>query len=164
MELNLHQAVKLVSQLRTELNEETEKISDRFTVPLTVNGKSAVTEEKEAEALKVYERIGKLTEDLIAIRREISRANNENGLDDLNIHIQETRKLIKSLKYKIQTANMYGGSSDVVSGVGVVEKGIVNLPMLEAYVKSLEYQVDNVQDKLDEKNSKINIELEFKTR
>jgi len=163
MIINLRQAIKLVAKLRTELNEELRKIDDSLNVPLSVNGKSAVTEEKEQEANVVYENINDLHEDIVKLRIAISQANSAHGLDDTNIDLQETRKLVKNLKQQLQSATAYGGSSKVVSGVGVVEEGIVRKHHFEGMITYLESDAEACQDRLDEANNDIEIEVELKT-
>lgn len=162
MKLNLRQAIKMVAQLREDLNKEQEKISNQFTTPLVVNGESIINNDKLNEVCDSYEQIGKLAGDIITLRNAISNANSENGLTLDSIALQELRKLNRNIESQLENSR-YLCSNDVVSGVGVVEKGVIGEEPLLKFVKDNKTQMVNIQNAMDEANNDIEIEVVLET-
>ena len=162
MKLNLRQAIKMVAQLREDLNKEQEKISNQFTTPLVVNGESVISNDKLNEVYDSYGQIGKLADDIITLRNAISNANSENGLTLESIALQELRKLNRNIERQLENSQYLRGN-DVVSGVGVVEKGVIGEELLLKFVKDNKAQMVNIQNAMDEANNDIEIEVILET-
>lgn len=162
MQLNLRQAIKLVAKLREDLNKEQEKISNKFTMPLIVNGENVVSRERLSEVEETYANIEKITVDIVSLRNEISQANYDSGIASKNIKLQELRKLSRNIQRQLENARYISGN-EVISGVGVVEKGVIKEHYLIDFMKFKEDEMTEIQNSLDEANSSIVIEVDLIT-
>ena len=127
-----------------------------------MDGKDVVNEDVKRKAEDSYERSIDLAMDLILLRTSISKANEENGLTMNSIILQELRKLNRIIENQI-LSTQYNSGTQVVSGVGVVETGIVCREKLEETLESGRKQMKRIQDEMDKANNNIEIEVDLET-
>lgn len=160
MGLTISQGIRLLVELRKQQAHLLSEMS-KLNRTLTVNGKDVVTDDAKNNALAKYQEYKEMTEDIVALRNEINTKNAESGVAELNVKVQEYEKTITNLSHMMSTQYMYESSSDVVSGVGVIEKGFVEEDDIVAYKKNLETEVIAIKNKMDEVNNSVMLELDL---
>lgn len=160
MKLTISQGIRLLVELRKKQTEFKTEIS-KLNRTLTVNGEDVVSGKVRAKALKVYREYEQLTDDIISLRNEINRKNDESGISELNVAVQEYDKVVEELSRLISDQYIYSTSSNVVSGVGVTENGFVEEKSLLDYKKDLEKEIMRIKNQMDEVNNSVTLDLDL---
>ena len=157
MKLTLQQAIFTVSNLTKKQKRLMRTINDDYVVPLKVNGKEIF---EQIQAIAELELINK---DILALKDEINIANTENFIDNKSLFF-----ILEEVRIKRSILSDYldlldSGRTSVETGVGVVQYGTLNRAKINTICEELEKEVNTLSDKIDNINSKIEIEVKLFT-
>ncbi|MDO5360502.1 MAG: hypothetical protein Q4E92_06975 [Jeotgalicoccus sp.] len=170
-ELTLQEAIFTVSNLRTQLNKEYAKFDTEYRVPIAVNNESIINDNKETEVKNSLKKIEQLKHDITALKVAIHHKNTTGTvtIDDNEItasEVLESLKLERDIVNNLQNNTSFDYHRErikTVSGVGIVEEGIINEKEVLAYIEALEVKVNRKSMLIDKFNSTETIELSLKT-
>src|SRR5699024_10638607 len=133
--LTLQEAIFTISNLRRELSKEYEKFSTDYRVPVAVNN----------EKIDNSNRVKQVDESLEKIKS-----------------LKVERDLVQNITNNIDFG--YGRERiKTVSGVGIVEEGIINEEVVREYLEKLEKDVQRKSILIDKFNSTEKIEVTLNT-
>lgn len=169
--LTLQEAIFTVSNLRTQLNKEYMKFDTEYRVPIAVNNESIVNEDKAEEVNASLKKIENIKQDIIALKAGIHYKNTTGKIkiDDAEYtasEVLESLKLERDIVNNLQNNTSFGYHRErikTVSGVGIVEEGIINEKEVLKYIEALEAKVNRKSMLIDKFNSTETVETELKS-
>lgn len=163
----IQQAIFISSKLRTQLNNALDKFNTEFRVPIALNNKSIVSDEKNALVHETIQQIENLKTDITTIKTAVHLANcnaqiEMNGVafspSELLETLKQERRIIQMLENNI--AFGYGQERiKAVAGVGIVEEGIIEERYILEYIKKLEASANQKSMLIDKFNNEHTLEL-----
>lgn len=163
MKLTLQQAIFTVSNLTKKQKRLMRTINDDYVVPLKVNGKEVFEQTQADEMLDKITELELINKDILALKDEINIANTENFIDNKSLFF-----ILEEVRIKRSILSDYldlldSGRTSVETGVGVVRYGTLNRAKINTICEELEKEVNTLSDKIDNINSKIEIEVKLFT-
>ena len=149
MKLTLQQAIFTISNLTKKQKRLLDYIRDNYVVPLKVNGKEVFEQAQADEMLKNLSELDLVNQDIVALKDGINVANSENFIEN------------KSLFALLEEVRLKRESTRVENGVGVVQYGVLNRKELMEKFNKLENEVNSLSEKIDNVNSKTEIEVKL---
>ena len=170
-EFTLQEAIFTVSNLRTQLNKEYTKFDTEYRVPVAVNNENIVNEGKAADVKDSLKKIEQLKHDIITLKAAVHHKNTTGVLtiDDAEYtasEVLESLKLERDIVNNLQNNTAFGYHRErikTVSGVGIVEEGIINEKEVLEYIEKLEVKVNRKSMLIDKFNSTETIEVNLKS-
>ena len=161
MKLTLQQAIFTISNLTKKQKRLLDYIRDNYVVPLKVNGKGVFEQAQADEMLKNLSELGLVNQDIVALKDGINVANSENFIENKSLfalleEVRLKRAVLYDLEYLLKRA-----STRVENGVGVVQYGVLNRNELMEKFNKLENEVNSLSEKIDNVNSKTEIEVKL---
>ncbi|WP_315523320.1 hypothetical protein [Fusobacterium massiliense] len=148
----------------TELNEYvvTEEIRERLTkfFDKYVDSINFPTD----EMLKNLSKLDLINQDIVTLKDGINVANSENFIENKSLfalleEVRLKRNILFDLEYLLKR-----DSTTVENGVGVVQYGVLNKKELMERFNKLENEVNSLSEKIDNINSKTEIEVKLVSR
>lgn len=169
--LTLQEAIFTVSNLRTQLNKEYTKFDTEYRVPIAVNNESIVNEGKVDNVKDSLKRIENLKDDIIVLKAAVHYKNTTGTItiDDTEhtaSEVLESLKLERDIVNNLQNNTSFDYHRErikTVSGVGIVEEGIINEEEVLEYIEALEVKVNRKSMLIDKFNSTETVEVTLKT-
>lgn len=169
--LTIQQAIYLSSTLRSQLDREVEKFQTDYRMPIAVNGKSIVTDEKSEQVLSSLNRIDALKKDIMTLKTAVHHANSSFEISYQNEQhtassLLEQLKLDRQLINRLRNATTFGYGQErmkTVSGVGVVEEGIIEEKKIQRYIEQTEQSADEKSMLIDQFNATTTIDVALLT-
>jgi len=167
--LTIQQAIFISSKLRTQLDNAIEKFRTEFRVPIALNNKSIITEEKNELVHETIRFIESLKTDISNLKTAVHRANC-NAQIEFEEQVFTPSELLESLKIERNIVNMlennvsfgYGQERiKAVAGVGIVEEGIIDELYVRNYMERLESSANKKSMLIDRFNNEYTIEIEL---
>lgn len=163
MKLTLQQAIFTVSNLTKKQKRLMRTINDDYVVPLKVNGKEVFEQTQADEMLDKIAELELINKDILALKDEINIANTENFIDNKSLFF-----ILEEVRIKRSILSDYldlldSGRTSVETGVGVVQYSTLNRAKINTICEELEKEVNTLSDKIDNINSKIEIEVKLFT-
>ena len=149
MKLTLQQAIFTISNLTKKQRRLLDYIRDNYVVPLKVNGKEVFEQAQADEMLKNLSELDLVNQDIVTLKDGINVANSENFIEN------------KSLFALLEEVRLKRESTRVENGVGVVQYGVLNRNELMEKFNKLENEVNSLSEKIDNVNSKTEIEVKL---
>lgn len=165
--LTLQEAIFTVSNLRTQLNKEYTKFDTEYRVPIAVNNESVVKADKKEDVKASLNKIETVKQDIIALKAAI-HVKNTTGTINIDGHEATASEVLESLKLErdivnnLQNNTSFGYSRErikTVSGVGIVEEGIINEAEVLQYIEEMEVTVHRKSMLIDKFNSTETVEV-----
>ena len=161
MKLTLQQAIFTISNLTKKQKRLLDYIRDNWIVPLKVNGKEVFEQAQADEMLKNLSELGLVNQDIVALKDGINVANSENFIENKSLfmlleEVRLKRNVLFDLEYLLKR-----DSIAVENGVGVVQYGVLNKKELIEKFDKLENEVNSLSEKIDNVNSKTEIEVKL---
>lgn len=161
MKLTLQQAIFTISNLTKKQRRLLDYIRDSYVVPLKVNGKEVFEETQADEMLKNLSELDLINQDIITLKDGINIANSENFIENKSLfalleEVRLKRNVLFELEYLLKRDN-----TTVENGVGVVQYGVLNKKELMERFNKLENEVNSLSEKIDNINSKTEIEVKL---
>ena len=161
MKLTLQQAIFTISNLTKKQKRLLDYIRDNYVVPLKVNGKEVFEQAQADEMLKNLSELDLVNQDIVTLKDEINVANSENFIENKSLFsLLEEVRLKRSILYDLEYL-LKRDSTSVESGVGVVQYGVLNRKELIEKFNKLENEVNSLSEKIDNVNSKTEIEVKL---
>ena len=161
MKLTLQQAIFTISNLTKKQKRLLDYIRDNYVVPLKVNGKEVFEQVQADEMLKNLSELGLVNQDIVALKDGINVANSENFIENKSLFaLLEEVRLKRSVLYDLEYL-LKRESTRVENGVGVVQYGVLNRKELMKKFNKLENEVNSLSGKIDNVNSKTEIEVKL---
>lgn len=169
--LTLQEAIFTVSNLRNQIAKEYEKFNTEFRVPIAVNNEKIDNDDKVEKVTVTLEKIKDLKTDLITLKTAI-HLKNTTGEISIDGDAMTASATLESLKIERDIINNISSNIDfgygrervkTISGVGIVEEGIINEEEVRDYLESLESSVHKKSMLIDKFNSSETIEVTLKT-
>lgn len=169
--LTLQEAIFNVSNLRNQITKEYEKFSTEFRVPIAVNNEKIDNDDRVVKVTETLEKIKDLKTDLITLKTAI-HLKNTTGEISIDGDAMTASATLESLKIERDIINNISSNIDfgygrervkTISGVGIVEEGIINEEEVRDYLESLESSVHKKSILIDKFNSSETIEVTLKT-
>lgn len=165
--LTLQEAIFTVSNLRTQLNKEYTKFDTEYRVPIAVNNESVVKADKKEDVKAALNKIEAVKQDIIALKAAIHVKNttgtiNIDGQEATASEVLESLKLERDIVNNLQNNTSFGYSRErikTVSGVGIVEEGIINEAEVLQYIEEMEVTVHRKSMLIDKFNSTETVEV-----
>ncbi|WP_218122160.1 hypothetical protein [Jeotgalicoccus aerolatus] len=165
--LTLQEAIFTVSNLRTQLNKEYTKFDTEYRVPIAVNNESVVKADKKEDVKAALNKIEAVKQDIIALKAAIHVKNttgtiNIDGQEATASEMLESLKLERDIVNNLQNNTSFGYSRErikTVSGVGIVEEGIINEAEVLQYIEEMEVTVHRKSMLIDKFNSTETVEV-----
>ncbi len=165
--LTLQEAIFTVSNLRTQLNKEYTKFDTEYRVPIAVNNESVVKADKKEDVKASLNKIEAVKQDIIALKAAIHVKNttgtiNIDGQEATASEVLESLKLERDIVNNLQNNTSFGYSRErikTVSGVGIVEEGIINEAEVLQYIEEMEVTVHRKSMLIDKFNSTETVEV-----
>ena len=165
--LTLQEAIFTVSNLRTQLNKEYTKFDTEYRVPIAVNNESVVKADKKEDVKASLNKIETVKQDIIALKAAIHVKNttgtiNIDGQEATASEVLESLKLERDIVNNLQNNTSFGYSRErikTVSGVGIVEEGIINEAEVLQYIEEMEVTVHLKSMLIDKFNSTETVEV-----
>ena len=165
--LTLQEAIFTVSNLRTQLNKEYTKFDTEYRVPIAVNNESVVKADKKEDVKASLNKIKAVKQDIIALKAAIHVKNttgtiNIDGQEATASEVLESLKLERDIVNNLQNNTSFGYSRErikTVSGVGIVEEGIINEAEVLQYIEEMEVTVHRKSMLIDKFNSTETVEV-----
>ena len=161
MKLTLQQAIFTISNLSKKQRRLLDLIRDSYVVPLKVNGKEVFEQAQADEMLKNLSELDLINQDIVTLKDEINVANTENFIENKSLfalleEVRLKRAVLYDLEYLLKRE-----STRVENGVGVVQYGVLNRNELMEKFNKLENEVNSLSEKIDNVNSKTEIEVKL---
>ena len=161
MKLTLQQAIFTISNLTKKQRRLLDYIRDNYVVPLKVNGKEVFEQAQADEMLKNLSELDLVNQDIVALKDGINVANSENFIENKSLfalleEVRLKRVVLYDLEYLLKRE-----STRVENGVGVVQYGVLNRNELMEKFNKLENEVNSLSEKIDNVNSKTEIEVKL---
>ena len=161
MKLTLQQAIFTISNLTKKQRRLLDYIRDSYVVPLKVNGKEVFEQAQADEMLKNLSELDLINQDIVALKDGINLANSENFIENKSLfalleEVRLKRNVLMELEYLLKR-----DSTTVENGVGVVQYGVLNKKELTEKLNKLENEVNSLSEKIDNINSKTEIEVKL---
>lgn len=161
MKLTLQQAIFTISNLTKKQKRLLDYIRDNYVVPLKVNGKEVFEQAQADEMLKNLSELDLVNQDIVALKDGINVANSENFIENKSLfalleEVRLKRAVLYDLEYLLKRE-----STRVENGVGVVQYGVLNRNELMEKFNKLENEVNSLSKKIDNVNSKTEIEVKL---
>ena len=161
MKLTLQQAIFTISNLTKKQKRLLDYIRDNYVVPLKVNGKEVFEQVQADEMLKNLSELGLINQDIVALKDGINVANSENFIENKSLFaLLEEVRLKRAVLYDLEYL-LKRDSTTVENGVGVVQYGVLNKKELIEKFDKLENEVNSLSEKIDNVNSKTEIEVKL---
>ena len=161
MKLTLQQAIFTISNLTKKQRRLLDYIRDNYVVPLKVNGKEVFEQAQADEMLKNLSELDLVNQDIVTLKDEINVANSENFIENKSLFaLLEEVRLKRAVLYDLEYL-LKRDSTNVESGVGVVQYGVLNRKELIEKFNKLENEVNSLSEKIDSINSKTEIEVKL---
>ena len=161
MKLTLQQAIFTISNLTKKQRRLLDYIRDNYVVPLKVNGKEVFEQTQADEMLKNLSELDLVNQDIVTLKDEINVANSENFIENKSLFaLLEEVRLKRAVLYDLEYL-LKRDSTNVESGVGVVQYGVLNRKELIEKFNKLENEVNSLSEKIDSINSKTEIEVKL---
>ena len=161
MKLTLQQAIFTISNLTKKQRRLLDYIRDNYVVPLKVNGKEVFEQAQADEMLKNLSELDLVNQDIVTLKDEINVANSENFIENKSLFaLLEEVRLKRAVLYDLEYL-LKRDSTNVESGVGVVQYGVLNKKELIEKFNKLENEVNSLSEKIDSINSKTEIEVKL---
>ena len=161
MKLTLQQAIFTISNLTKKQKRLLDYIRDNYVVPLKVNGKDVFEQAQADEMLKNLSELDLVNQDIVTLKDGINVANSENFIENKSLFsLLEEVRLKRSILYELEYL-LKRDSTSVESGVGVVQYGVLNRKELMEKFNKLENEVNSLSEKIDNVNSKTEIEVKL---
>ena len=161
MKLTLQQAIFTISNLTKKQRRLLDYIRDNYVVPLKVNGKEVFEQAQADEMLKNLSELDLVNQDIVTLKDEINVANSENFIENKSLFaLLEEVRLKRAVLYDLEYL-LKRDSTSVESGVGVVQYGVLNRKELIEKFNKLENEVNSLSEKIDNVNSKTEIEVKL---
>lgn len=165
--LTLQEAIFTVSNLRTQLNKEYTKFDTEYRVPIAVNNESVIKADKKEDVKASLNKIEAVKQDIIALKAAIHVKNttgtiNIDGQEATASEVLESLKLERDIVNNLQNNTSFGYSRErikTVSGVGIVEEGIINEAEVLQYIEEMEVTVHRKSMLIDKFNSTETVEV-----
>lgn len=165
--LTLQEAIFTVSNLRTQLNKEYTKFDTEYRVPIAVNNESVIKADKKEDVKASLNKIKAVKQDIIALKAAIHVKNttgtiNIDGQEATASEVLESLKLERDIVNNLQNNTSFGYSRErikTVSGVGIVEEGIINEAEVLQYIEEMEVTVHRKSMLIDKFNSTETVEV-----
>ena len=163
MKLTLQQAIFTISNLSKKQRRLLDLIRDSYVVPLKVNGKEVFEQAQADEMLKNLAELDLINQDIVTLKDGINVANTENFIENKSLfslleEVRLKRSVLYDLEYLLKREN-----TRVENGVGVVQYGVLNKKELAEKFYKLENEVNSLSEKIDNVNSKTEIEVKLLT-
>lgn len=165
--LSIQQAIFISSKLRTQLDNAIEKFRTEYRVPIALNNKSIINEEKNALVHNTIQLIEDIKTDITRLKTAIHEANctaqitfnNESYTPSALLEsLKQDRRIIQSLENNIS----FGFGQErikAVAGVGIVEEGIIEEKFVLNYIEQLETNANQKSMLIDQFNNEHTIEV-----
>ena len=161
MKLTLQQAIFTISNLTKKQRRLLDYIRDNYVVPLKVNGKEVFEQAQADEMLKNLSELDLVNQDIVTLKDGINVANSENFIENKSLFaLLEEVRLKRAVLYDLEYL-LKRDSTSVESGVGVVQYGVLNKKELIEKFNKLENEVNSLSEKIDNVNSKTEIEVKL---
>ena len=161
MKLTLQQAIFTISNLTKKQRRLLDYIRDNYVVPLKVNGKDVFEQAQADEMLKNLSELDLVNQDIVTLKDGINVANSENFIENKSLFaLLEEVRLKRSILYDLEYL-LKRDSTTVENGVGVVQYGVLNKKELIEKFDKLENEVNSLSEKIDNVNSKTEIEVKL---
>ena len=161
MKLTIQQAIFTISNLTKKQKRLLDYIRDNYVVPLKVNGKEVFEQAQADEMLKNLSELGLVNQDIVALKDGINVANSENFIENKSLFaLLEEVRLKRAVLYDLEYL-LKRDSTTVENGVGVVQYGVLNRKELMEKFNKLENEVNSLSEKIDNVNSKTEIEVKL---
>ena len=161
MKLTLQQAIFTISNLTKKQKRLLDYIRDNYVVPLKVNGKDVFEQAQADEMLKNLSELDLVNQDIVTLKDGINVANSENFIENKSLFaLLEEVRLKSSILYDLEYL-LKRDSTTVENGVGVVQYGVLNKKELIEKFDKLENEVNSLSEKIDNVNSKTEIEVKL---
>ena len=161
MKLTLQQAIFTISNLTKKQRRLLDYIRDNYVVPLKVNGKEVFEPAQADEMLKYLSELELINQDIVTLKDGINTANFENFIENKSLFsLLEEVRLKRSILYDLEYL-LKRESTRVENGVGVVQYGVLNRKELMEKFDKLENEVNSLSEKIDNINSKTEIEVKL---
>ena len=161
MKLTLQQAIFTISNLTKKQKRLLDYIRDNYVVPLKVNGKEVFEQTQADEMLKNLSELDLVNQDIVTLKDGINVANSENFIENKSLFaLLEEVRLKRSILYDLEYL-LKRDSTTVENGVGVVQYGVLNKKELIEKFDKLENEVNSLSEKIDNVNSKTEIEVKL---
>ena len=161
MKLTLQQAIFTISNLTKKQRRLLDYIRDNYVVPLKVNGKDVFEQAQADEMLKNLSELDLVNQDIVTLKDGINVANSENFIENKSLFaLLEEVRLKRAVLYDLEYL-LKRDSTNVESGVGVVQYGVLNKKELIEKFNKLENEVNSLSEKIDSINSKTEIEVKL---
>ena len=163
----MQESIFTVSNLRTQLNKEYTKFDTEYRVPIAVNNESVVKADKKEDVKASLNKIEAVKQDIIALKAAIHVKNttgtiNIDGQEATASEVLESLKLERDIVNNLQNNTSFGYSRErikTVSGVGIVEEGIINEAEVLQYIEEMEVTVHRKSMLIDKFNSTETVEV-----
>lgn len=149
MKINLSRALKEKNRLLKKIKQQQQFISD--------NNDYSIVEDKEIDKIDISGTIVDLEkniQNLIFLKSEISKANENSGISKLVIEMSEMKSLVSFYKNFSRKLNTYRCDDE-----SVVKKCQFDYESSLKSVEHLEKRIEDIQDKIDELNATTFIEI-----
>lgn len=167
--LSIQQAIFMTSTLREQLNREIDKFQTDYRMPIAVNGKSIVTNEKSERVMHSLNKIEQIKHDITALKTAVHHINSTkkieyDGAKYTASSLLEELKLDRQLLNRLRSSIEFGYGQErmkTVSGVGVVEEGIIEEERIESYIENLEKTANDKSMLIDQFNATTTFDIEL---
>ena len=161
MKLTIQQAIFTISNLTKKQRRLLDYIRDNYVVPLKVNGKEVFEQNQADEMLKNLSELDLVNQDIVTLKDGINVANSENFIENKSLFaLLEEVRLKRAVLYDLEYL-LKRDSTTVENGVGVVQYGVLNKKELIEKFDKLENEVNSLSEKIDNVNSKTEIEVKL---
>ncbi len=165
--LTLQEAIFTVSNLRTELANEYEKFSTEYRVPISVNNEKIDHADKFSKVNESLAKVKQLRNDLVTLKTAIHHKNSTatvvlDGTEITASSALESLKIERGIINNIKNNITFGYGRErvkTISGVGIVEEGIINEDEIKEYLSELETLVNKKSILIDKFNSTETIDV-----
>ncbi|UUX33586.1 hypothetical protein [Fundicoccus culcitae] len=160
-QITIQEAIFTLSNLNKQIDTFNRRLYTNFFGPIRVDGVKigqATKAEANAADLMAYQN---LVTDASTLRQAIAQVNQENTIDDLTVTYQlewlrHSRKLLANLEQLLNQQE-----TRVENGVGVVEYGAYNEPLVQETVAQLSKQANALSSKIDLFNAQTTLTVDL---
>ncbi|WP_414052526.1 hypothetical protein [Macrococcus animalis] len=165
----IQQAIFISSKLRTQLDNALEKFRTEYRVPIALNNKSIINEEKSILVHDSIRLIENIKNDITQLKTAIHEANCTAQIhfdgkkytpSELLESLKQDRRIVQILENNIS----FGFGQErikAVAGVGIVEEGIIEEKFVLNYIEQLESSANQKSMLIDQFNNEHKIQIEL---
>lgn len=162
MELTIQQAIFEISNLTKRKQKLLTKMQNIYNVPLKVNGKDVFDKEKARFMLDDIAEINSINSRILTIKNALTKVNINTKINGKNLlEIIEEVKIKRELLQTLENSSSLN-RTEVETGVGVVDYGVLNSEKVESLIKKLEEEINNLSSLIDKTNSETLIKINIK--